>query len=141
MVQKCSLCNSRPPGGLCSIYWAWYSVDHERVARKVHYCVDDFSAGVATDITKAQQTDAEDMYENCIACGALINGEGAVMYGQLYVPHQEPIKFETWYCFPCFDVRRGQLGSLGVRLPDRQLFDPGRDTDGPWARLIPQLEP
>lgn len=133
--SKCSLCNGRDSAGIASIYWAWYTIDHERDARRVQYCYECLSGWPYRDLGRSVATAKEDVYETCLGCGEAIDGSGAIIYGKLFAPKQEGRRFELWYCFKCFDERRSELGSLGVKLPDRQVASKG-PLESAWTRLI-----
>lgn len=137
-MQKCAISGDRPATGLASVYWAWFTIDHEREARKVQYCLACFTDEVLPFVTKALQTPPEDVYDNCLDCGVGIGDLGAVIYATIYPPKSNEIKVDLWFCFPCFDKMRHTLGSLGDRLPDRSANTraPARS---PWAELA--LEP
>lgn len=133
-MQKCSLTGDRPTGGLASIYWAWYTIDHEREARKVHYCMPCFEAILRPTLVRSLTTPVDDRYDNCLECGVDLTDDGAVIYGKLFAPRSEPVPFELWLCFPHFDAMRSDLGSLGVRLADRQVAS-AAPLESPWLRL------
>ena len=136
---RCSFTNDRPSGGLASIYWAWFTIDHERTARKVHYCLPCYEALVADKVRQFASTPQDDRYESCMACGESIDGEGALIYGTLYAPKSEAFQFELWYCFKHFDVERHELAQMGEPLPDRQAGN-SIPKQSPWASFLPSGE-
>lgn len=132
---RCSFTNDRPSGGIASIYWAWFTIDHERTARKVHYCLPCYEALAATPIRRAATVAAEDRYESCLGCGVSIDGEGALFYGTLYAPKSDPFQFELWYCWTCFDKERHELAQMGTPLPDRETRSVA-PAASPWANFL-----
>lgn len=133
-MQKCAISGDRPTTGLASVYWAWFTIDHERDARKVQYCISCFESEVLPAVQRALATPPEDAYDNCLDCGVAIGDLGAVIYATIYPPKSQELKVELWYCIPCFDRMRHTLGSLGDRLPDRSA--PARaPASSPWASL------
>lgn len=134
LFDKCSYDGRKTPDGILSAYMAWYDVDHNRVGRKLKYCVDCFTDRLEPYVRESLTTAPDERYESCLGCHNPIAGEGAIVYATLYPPRSERVDAELWFCFKDFDVVRAELAKLGQELPDRQaaVAAPARS---PWLRL------
>jgi len=137
--SRCSFTNDKPPDGIASIYWAWYTIDHERTARKVHYCLPCLTEQVLPILQASKATEPEDYLESCLDCHETLGDLGCMLYGKIFPPKSEPINFELWLCVKCFDTWRFSLSQVGAALPDRQQLTVA-PASSPWARLS-ELQP
>lgn len=140
-ARPCSAVPHRFPGKAASIYWAWTYPSGLRVAHRTDTCFEHTQALLADWQDKNLLQEEENDFSTCINCGtSLSNEQPAAIFATVFLPRQERVDYEFWFCGACVEAERARIGSIGRRLADRDgsFATPSALPDLPWATLIPK---
>jgi hypothetical protein len=134
MVQTCSYCHSKPRGGLCSVYWAWFDLEHERVAYKVKYCPTDAHRELG-ELFVAWNTHIEaDDGGNCLTCGLALDEDANIIYARMYLPGLPEREMAADLCSSCHAQLSAQVIEHGEKLKNRTEFAPAHASEA-WEKI------
>lgn len=136
MVQTCGYCHEKPRGGLASAYWAWFDLEHKRVAYRIKYCPDDAVKQLAPLLKAWADKSDTDFGTTCLSCGELLENDYSLLYLRLYVPGNEEQAVDGELCPACYAQLIGEISEHGEQLKDRNDFAPARATHA-WALVLP----
>ena len=129
MAQSCGYCDKPTRGPLASVYWAWFSPDHERIAYRVKYCPAHAKSILNPLFLSWLSRVEEDFGQLCLTCGELLEQDDATLWARVYLPGQEERNIDAEQCASCMAKISADLIEHGQKLKNRSAFAPARAND------------